>query len=98
MAGEVSAECRAHVSHRDEDARRVLRVLQGLEAKVMIEADAPVEMVILEHIKDDGRCPHLISNPKATPHGIHDEGGSESFALHVRTHRNRTDVDHGNVR
>lgn len=98
MQDGVSAACRAHVGHRDEDARRVLRLLEGLEAEVPIEAEAPVEVVILEHIRDDGRCPHLIGNPRTTPHGMRDKGGAAPFALHVLTHRNDADGDDTNVR
>ncbi len=98
MQVDSSSECRTHVRHRDEDARRVLRVLKGMEAKALIEAEAPVEAIVLEHIKDDGRCPHLIGNSKATPHGIHDKGSSEPFALHILAHRNCADIDDGNIR
>ena len=98
MPGDLSAECRAHVGHGDKDARQVLRVFKRLEAKIFIEAEAQIEVVVLEYIKDDGCGTHLIGDPQTAPHGVYDEGSSEPFAMHVFAHGNRADVDDRDVR
>jgi len=92
-----SAEGRPDIRHRDEDTVRVVGITQRPETKIGIELPSALEMLVLEHVENDGRCAHLIGDAEAAFHGIHQEGGAKAFALHVGSHRDGTHVDHRDV-
>jgi len=54
-------------------------------------------MSIVKDIQNNGCRPHLLSNAKATLHGIYEQSAAKAPALLILTHGNSTNIDDRNI-